>query len=296
MIGVRGKKILLGLHVLLVSTWTGALITVLWLQIAKHTFFLPEQYAIVDRTIFIIFDTIVMNISILVALSGLIFSMFTAWGFFRFRWIIFKWLGIVFLAILLMTLAGPAVNGMAAISDVFESDAATNPDYIGFGRGVIYYTILQLAVLCLIVFVSVLKPWGTREQKFRVNRKMVLIGGVIIGILLAAGILMQYMQILYYRNLSVEQINLSEMPDGSYTGEADYGFKYVVQVVVENNRLVGIEIKKNRDSFYAHLAEGIVQKMLREQRININAVTGATTTSKALIKTVETAVRVRKIR
>lgn len=47
---------------------------------------------------------------------------------------------------------------------------------------------------------------------------------------------------------------------------------------------------KNRDSFYARLAEGIKHKIIREQKINIDAVTGATTTSKILMKAVEAAI------
>jgi uncharacterized protein with FMN-binding domain len=51
-----------------------------------------------------------------------------------------------------------------------------------------------------------------------------------------------------------------------------------------------IEIIKNRNSFYARMAEGIKHKILREQKINIDAVTGATTTSNILMKAVETAI------
>ena len=289
MLGVRGKKILLGLHIFLIAVWTGTLIAILWLQLSKHTFFSPEHFAIVDRISFIVFDTIVMNVSILVVLSGLIFSMYTSWGFFKLRLVIFKWLGVGFLAVLLMIFAGPAVNGMAAMSDIFEAHAAADPEYTAFEGEVIYATIIQIAVLILIVFVSVLKPWGTRKQKFRVSRKMLLIGGTLLGILLTGSILMQYLQLSYFRNISVGQIDLSKMPDGVYTGEAEYGFNYVVQVKIENGQLIGVEVKNNRDSFYANLAEGVTQKIIREQRIDNNAVTGATTTSRILQKAVESA-------
>ncbi len=289
MIGVRGKKILLGTHILLISIWVGSLLIMLLLQSSKHTYFTAETYPAVDRVIFIIFDTIVMNISIAVALSGLIFSMFTTWGFFKFRWILFKWVGVILLALLLMFLAGPAVNGMAATSNIFEADAAAKPDYISFERQTIFYTLLQFLGLSVIVFVSVIKPWGTRQPKFRINRKTVLVSGIIVAVLLLVSSVMQFIQLQHYRNLPIREVDLSKVPDGIYNGNVDFGFRYSVQVELVNHRLQRIDIVNNRDSFYARLAEGFTEKMLREQRIDINAVTGATTTSKALIKAVETA-------
>ena len=64
--------------------------------------------------------------------------------------------------------------------------------------------------------------------------------------------------------------------------------------IVENHKIENIEIIKNRDSFYARLAEGITHKIIREQKVNIDAVTGATTTSKILMKAVETAIASRE--
>jgi len=295
MLGVRGKKIVLGIHILLIAIWVGSLLVTLLLLSTKHTYFQPDTYAPVDRIIFIIFDTVVMNISIAVALSGLVFSMFTTWGFFKFRWILFKWMGVILLAFLLMFLAGPAVNGMAATSDIFEAGATAQPDYISYERQTIFYTLLQLFALSIIVFISVIKPWGTRQPKFRINRKIVLISGIIVAVLLLVSSIMQFVQLNHYRNLRIEGIDLSRIPDGIYTGNADYGFSYSVQVEIVNHHLQRIDIVNNRDSFYARLAEGITQKMLREQRIDINAVTGATTTSKVLMKAVETAVKNREI-
>ena len=105
---------------------------------------------------------------------------------------------------------------------------------------------------------------------------------------------MQYSQLVHYRNLPIVEVNLSNIEDGEYIGKANYGFEYEVKVYVENHKIENIEIIKNRDSFYARLAEGITHKIIREQKVNIDAVTGATTTSKILMKAVETAIASRE--
>jgi len=188
-----------------------------------------------------------------------------------------------------MSFASPAINGMAALSDVFRQECVSQPDYLKFEQGTIIYTSLQLSLLVIIIFLSVFKPWGARKTKLKVNRKIVIVSGIVIGILLAMSSVMQYSQLVHYRSLPITEINLSYIDDGKYVGKANYGFEYEVKVHVKNHKIENIEIIKNRDSFYARLAEGIKHKIIREQKVNIDAVTGATTTSKILMKAVETA-------
>ena len=284
------KKLLLSLHIILVSIWLGSLISIILMQLSKHYCLIATHFFVVDKLIFIFFDSVIMNISIAVAITGLLFSMFTNWGFFKFYWIITKWLTILFLAVIIMFFASPAINGMASLSDVFRQECVSQPEYLKFEQGTIIYTSLQLSLLVAVIFLSVFKPWGARKQKFKVNRKIVILSGLIIGFLLTMSSVMQYSQLVHYRSLPVNEINLSNIDDGEYIGKANYGFEYEVKVHIKNHNIDNIEIVKNRDSFYARLAEGIKHKIIREQKVNIDAVTGATTTSKILMKAVETAV------
>ncbi|UCE07720.1 MAG: FMN-binding protein [bacterium] len=290
MLNKSGKKILLSLHIILISIWLGNLISIILMQLSKHYCLVATHFSVVDRLIFILFDSIVMNISIVVAITGLLFSMFTNWGFFKFYWIGIKWFTIFFLAGIIMFFASPAINGMASLSDVFRQECISHPEYLKFEQGTIIYTSLQLTLLVVVIFLSVFKPWGARKQKFKINRKIIIISGIIIGILLAMSSVMQYSQLVHYRSLPVNEIDLSNIDDGYYIGKVDYGFEYEVKVHIKNHKIENIEIIKNRDSFYARLAEGIKHKIIREQKVNIDAVTGATTTSKVLMKAVETAI------
>jgi uncharacterized protein with FMN-binding domain len=289
MLSLASKKILLGLHILLIAIWIGTITAMLLLLLSKHSAFKTPQISTIDKIVFILFDTITINVSVAVAITGLIFSLFTSWGFFQYYWITTKWLLLIMLALLIIFFASPVVNGMASLSDVFAEQAVHNDQYRLFEQQTILYTVLQFPFLAIIVFISTLKPWGRRKTKRMINRKLVISSGIIIGLLLVTSIFLQYSQLSYYRNLPVHEIHLESLDDGYYVGNVDYAYEYKVGVLVEDHKIEDIKFIQNRDSHYAQLAERIKFKIIKEQKINIDAVTGATTTSQIMLKAVEAA-------
>ncbi len=266
MLSVSGKKVLLIVHVLLISIWIGTLLTIFLMLLLKNTYFNPLQIAVVDKVIFWLFDSIIMNISIAVAFSGLLFSMFTQWGFFRFHWISTKWVMIILLAIMLMFLVGPSINGMAALSDIYNDQAVSHSDYLTFGQNNILYILIQLGILIFIVSISVFKPWGQRKQKKVVNRKLVITLGTIIGSLLIASVVSQYLQLNQFRNLHINEIDLSILEDGYYSAKVNYGYEYSARVFIEDNIIKTIQFPQNRENTYAQLAEGIKHKIISKRK------------------------------
>lgn len=68
------------------------------------------------------------------------------------------------------------------------------------------------------------------------------------------------------RNMPINEVDLSRVSDGVYKGDFSYGrFTYEVEVIVNDHRIDGIEILKNRDTGDAKKAEGIVQKVLHRR-------------------------------
>ena len=57
--------------------------------------------------------------------------------------------------------------------------------------------------------------------------------------------------------------------------------------ITDPDELVTIEILQNRDTKHAKLSEGVIYEMIKKQTPNVDAISGATTTSKALMKAVE---------
>jgi uncharacterized protein with FMN-binding domain len=92
------------------------------------------------------------------------------------------------------------------------------------------------------------------------------------------------------RELKIENIDLNLVKSGAYEGDFSYGnYKYVVNVIVEKHKIMEINIINNRNTKYSKMAEGVIQEILTEQKSNVDAISGATTTSKALLKAVENA-------
>lgn len=93
------------------------------------------------------------------------------------------------------------------------------------------------------------------------------------------------------RNLEIRDMDLSSMHDGTYHGAFTYGgFTYEVEVTIRNYTIIDIEIESNRTTKYAKMAEGVVQNVLARGNTAAEVVSGATTTSKALLKAIEQAI------
>jgi uncharacterized protein with FMN-binding domain len=97
------------------------------------------------------------------------------------------------------------------------------------------------------------------------------------------------------RTMPIADVELSTVPDGAYVGDFTYGkFTYEVRTAVKNHHIDTIDILKNRDSKYAKKAAGVIPRILEKQTPNVDAVSGATTTSKALMKAVENSLTEKK--
>ncbi len=92
------------------------------------------------------------------------------------------------------------------------------------------------------------------------------------------------------RRMKIQDVDMSSVLDGAHAGTYTYnGFEYRVQTVVRDHTITDIVILNNRTTKHAKKAEEVVAEIIKEQTPNVDAVSGATTTSKALMKAVENA-------
>lgn len=94
------------------------------------------------------------------------------------------------------------------------------------------------------------------------------------------------------RNIEIENVNLEEIDDGLYKGEFTYSsFTYIVEVKVESHKISNINIINNRDTKYSKNAEEVVTRVIQKQALDVDVISGASTTSKALLKAIENALK-----
>lgn len=97
-------------------------------------------------------------------------------------------------------------------------------------------------------------------------------------------------EMLRVRNMAINSVDINRLSDGDYIGSFTYGgYEYRVKTVVQAHRIIDIEIMHNRDTHHAKQAEGVLTRIIERQTPNVDAISGATTTSKALMKAVENA-------
>ena len=84
-------------------------------------------------------------------------------------------------------------------------------------------------------------------------------------------------------------LDISGVPDGVYIGEYDVDFIYArVEVTVQNGVITNIDILKHKNG-RGSSAEIVVDRMIEEQKIDVDAVSGATNSSTVIKKAIESA-------
>ena len=89
--------------------------------------------------------------------------------------------------------------------------------------------------------------------------------------------------------LTFDEIDLTKVDDGVYEGQCDTGIVRVrVQVTIRNHQLESIELLEHENG-RGTPAEAILDQMVQNQTTAVDAVSGATCSSKVIRKAVENA-------
>ena len=97
------------------------------------------------------------------------------------------------------------------------------------------------------------------------------------------------------KETTFEEINISDISDGVYIGEYDVNFIYAkVEVTVQNGEITNINILEHRHE-RGKTAEVITDSIIDEQKIDVDAISGATNSSTVIKKAVENALKSRKL-
>lgn len=90
-------------------------------------------------------------------------------------------------------------------------------------------------------------------------------------------------------NAKIENVDLSAISDGEYLGEySAFPISVEVKVAVINNQMAKITILEHRNG-QGKPAESIVDTVVQSQSLNVDSVSGATYSSKVILKAIEDA-------
>lgn len=93
------------------------------------------------------------------------------------------------------------------------------------------------------------------------------------------------------RSLVIQEITLADIADGEYEGEMNLSLVCAkVKVSMHQGRIENISILKHENG-RGKKAEKIIEDVIGQQKLGVNVITGATGSSKAILKAIENALK-----
>jgi uncharacterized protein with FMN-binding domain len=93
------------------------------------------------------------------------------------------------------------------------------------------------------------------------------------------------------KGLEIGNVNLSKVSDGTYTGYCDAVYVAAkVSITVKNHKIADIILLSHKNDG-GKLAEVIPGKVLKAQSLEVDTISGATNSSKVILKSIENALK-----
>lgn len=97
------------------------------------------------------------------------------------------------------------------------------------------------------------------------------------------------------KNLPLDAVDFSKLNDGTYIGEYEGGmYKWranKVQVTVTSGKVTEIKILEHKEKRPPEFTGKLYDRVIKEQSLQVDTISGATLTSKAYLKVVENALK-----
>ena len=165
-LGARGLRWLKGFHLIAVSCWIGGAVALILLYFLKNRVTDGNVLYGINQSIHHV-DMVVVVIpgAFGCLITGFLYSAFSNWGFFKHKWLIFKWI-VTVAAILFGTFfLGPWETTMMEISGKLGMASLNDQWYLYNQKMNVIFGGIQCIVLMIIVFISIFKPWKKKKSK-----------------------------------------------------------------------------------------------------------------------------------
>lgn len=158
-----GLKFLKIIHLLLAFMWIGGGLSMLLLLLTT----LPmDGHELYMRSLVLkrIDDWLIIPGALGIIISGIVYGVWTNWGFFKHKWISVKWILTIAMVLLGTFLMGPWVNGNVYPIEKMADYTLENKEFFSNVSQTIIWGSIQVLLLLLVVIISVLKPWKTKKR------------------------------------------------------------------------------------------------------------------------------------
>lgn len=161
-LGFRGRAWLKYFHILCSALWSGSVVCMLLLTILD-TYLRDSNVNSTLLAVKLIDDYITAPFAVCSLLTGFLFSLLTNWGFFKYKWVIVKWV-LTFTCIFTGVMwLNPHIGNLVSISKKDGSNL-TNATFLFNQQLLIILLSIAVLVIILIFLISVFKPWRKAMQ------------------------------------------------------------------------------------------------------------------------------------
>lgn len=156
---VKQQKWLKSFHLLFVSVWVTCGIVILSFALVSSGLKNGDQLYMLNYLTDFIDMKILVPAAMLTLLTGLLYGIWTRWGFFKHRWLTFKWIVTVSIIVIGTIFTGPWIAEMSEMSLRDGISVLQNSRYILISRSQLAVGLCMNFTLVITVFISVFKPW-----------------------------------------------------------------------------------------------------------------------------------------
>ena len=157
-LNATGLKTLKIFHLLFICFWIGGATAIPAMKLGLHPDTAPMLYQF-DLARKFVDDWIVIPGAVGCLATGLVYSLFTGYGFFKVRWVAVKWVVTLFGIIFGTFWLGPWLNALPPLSKQLGLTALNDPAYLRAGGLNFGWGLVQLATVVFALVISVVKPW-----------------------------------------------------------------------------------------------------------------------------------------
>ena len=157
-LSAKGMKALKVVHLVCAIAWFGSAIS---MNLLRHLVVVKDAAGIywVAKILEAIDMKILVPGAVGCLLTGIVYGIFTNWGFFKHKWITVKWALTLFMILFGTFYMGPLVKENVLIGKAIIEG---NGDVAQYWQNVManaYASLLQIVLLAVVTIVSVYKPW-----------------------------------------------------------------------------------------------------------------------------------------
>lgn len=156
-LSARGQKILKIAHLVCAIAWIGSAIV---MNVLRHL--VDADSAEAMYYVAVVLEAVDMDIlvpgAVICLLTGIVYGLFTAWGFFKHRWLTVKWILTVFMILFGTFYMGPRVKDNVTLAAGIMSGDGDIAAYWSNVTDCEWSGALQIVLLAAVVVISVFKP------------------------------------------------------------------------------------------------------------------------------------------